>query len=135
MSVGVIVGELVIDARKLHAFAASPTGPIMRDLMRRGTNVQTGARRLVRKRTRTLEKSIVKRADVDGRGPVVYVVTDAPYAIYEHDGTRPHIIRPRNRKVLRFPTRGGAIVFAQVVHHPGTEGSEFLVKALPLARG
>lgn len=34
-------------------------------------------------------------------------------------GTRPHIIRPRRARALRFTVGSGQIVFAQVVHHPG----------------
>lgn len=132
--IGIQLGELVIDANKLARFAKSGTGGVLNDLMRRGTNVQIAARGFVRKRTRTLEKSIVKRADVDARGPVVYVLTDVPYARYENDGTPPHIIRARNRKYLRFPGAGGQLVFVRQVHHPGTKGSHFLTRALPYAR-
>lgn len=55
---------------------------------------------------------------------------------YVEDGTRPHVIRPRNARALRFQggggristaspnqriaTRSGGVVFAKVVHHPGT---------------
>jgi hypothetical protein len=52
--------------------------------------------------------------------------------MFEHDGTAPHVIRPRTKKMLRFPS-GGAVVFARVVHHPGTTGSQFMTRALPLA--
>lgn len=61
---------------------------------------------------------------------------------YVTRGTRPHIIRPRRARSLRFKsgysakTRGGlvgsatggafgATVYAQIVHHPGNEGREF----------
>lgn len=58
--------------------------------------------------------------------------------IYLDEGTRPHVIRPKNAKVLRFPanhrpgsfpnmlislsgSRSGPDVFAKEVHHPGTK--------------
>lgn len=58
------------------------------------------------------------------------------------EGTRPHIIVPRNKKVLVFGpgaraktvprvigsgagSKGGAPVVAHVVHHPGTEARDF----------
>jgi hypothetical protein len=44
-------------------------------------------------------------------------------------GTRPHIIRPRYRKALKFNVKGRT-VFAKVVHHPGTKANDFLTKAL-----
>ncbi len=40
-------------------------------------------------------------------------------AYYYHSGTRPHVIRPRNARALRF-TVGGRTVFARSVNHPGT---------------
>jgi hypothetical protein len=61
------------------------------------------------------------------------------YAAFVEYGTRPHIIRPRNGKFLRFPAngrsarltgsvrRGGDAVFAREVHHPGTKPRPFLV--------
>ncbi len=61
-------------------------------------------------------------------------------------GTKPHIIRARNGKALRWPARGtkttlsgrataaaarkpGAFAFARSVHHPGTKAYPFLVPA------
>jgi phage gpG-like protein len=39
-------------------------------------------------------------------------------AEYHEDGTRPYVIRPKNRKFLRFNTTGGP-VFSRGVNHPG----------------
>ena len=61
---------------------------------------------------------------------------------YVDEGTRPHIIRPKRAKALAFPSvfapktrpkslvstagkSGGATVFAQEVHHPGSKAREF----------
>lgn len=57
------------------------------------------------------------------------VVFDVDYAQMVHDGTRPHIIRPRRAKALRFVV-GGQVVYARVVHHPGTRARPFLDQAL-----
>jgi len=48
------------------------------------------------------------------------VATDDPIWRYGDDGTKPHAIVPRRRKLLRFTTHG-AIVFARGVQHPGTK--------------
>lgn len=37
------------------------------------------------------------------------------------EGTRAHVIRPKNAKVLAF-NAGGGKVFTKMVHHPGTKG-------------
>ena len=51
-----------------------------------------------------------------------------PYAVYVHEGTKPHIIEPRNKMALRWAARG-EFVFAKRVNHPGTEKDQFLYDA------
>lgn len=48
----------------------------------------------------------------------------AKYAKFVARGTRPHVIRPRVKKALRF-TKGGAIIFATKVNHPGTRANRW----------
>ena len=50
----------------------------------------------------------------------------APHAAFVHWGARPHVIKPRNKKILRFPV-GGAFVFARSVNHPGYKGDPYFV--------
>lgn len=64
-----------------------------------------------------------------GLRPKIAVVFTADYAAAVNDGTRPHIIRPRQAQALRFVI-GGRVVFAKVVHHPGTRARPFLDDAL-----
>ena len=56
------------------------------------------------------------------------VLDTADYALYVHEGTRPHLIRPRRAKALRFEI-GGRTVFAKLVRHPGTRARPFLRNA------
>jgi len=81
-------GYVTIDPDKLAAYVRAGGGPVMADLTRRAGNVQAGARRQVGKKTRRLERSIVKRPGVDSKGPFVDVVTEGvSYSLYHHDGT------------------------------------------------
>lgn len=122
-----------IDPDRLAAFVASGGGPIMADLSRRGSNVQAGARRQVGKVTRRLERSIVKRPGVDGRGPFVLVVAEGvPYGVWHHEGTEPHRIRARPGRVLSWVS-GGERRFATSVSHPGTRPNRFLTDNVRLA--
>lgn len=57
----------------------------------------------------------------------------APYAEYVEKGTRPHKIKPRYRKSLRFPAKGGGWAFAGEVNHPGTSPTLFLQDAADAA--
>ncbi|MFJ2882483.1 hypothetical protein [Streptomyces sp. NPDC087272] len=57
------------------------------------------------------------------------IICDHPATRYVLDGTRPHVIRPRRARALRFQS-GGGVVFAARVTHPGTRPNNFLVRAL-----
>ena len=60
-------------------------------------------------------------------------------AVFLELGTRPHIITPKAAKALRFaaspggarltgsPRKGAAVVFARIVHHPGTRPYPFML--------
>lgn len=52
----------------------------------------------------------------------------APHAVFVHWGTKPHTIKPKKRKMLRFAA-GGSFAFARFVRHPGYKGDPWLVKA------
>ncbi|WP_308416876.1 hypothetical protein [Streptomyces sp. AJS327] len=67
------------------------------------------------------------------RGLEGVIICDHPATLYVLYGTRPHIIRPRRAKALRFDV-GGRTVFAAVVHHPGTRPNDFLGRALRAGR-
>ena len=56
----------------------------------------------------------------------------APYAPYVEYGTRPHVIRPRRAEALRFEIEGD-MVYARLVHHPGTRPMEIMARAADLA--
>lgn len=62
----------------------------------------------------------------------VDIVFTAPQANWTNDGTRPHTIRPRRRKALRFVV-GGRTVFARVVHHPGNRGTHWFDRVVNVA--
>lgn len=61
------------------------------------------------------------------------VYTEDPIAPDVEWDTRPHVIRPREKGtggVLRYWDRSGGVVFATVVHHPGTRGVHMMATAL-----
>lgn len=61
--------------------------------------------------------------------PQVTIDVNVDYAGFVNDGTRPHVIRPKNAQVLRFVV-DGRVVFAKVVHHPGTRAHPFMDRAV-----
>lgn len=66
---------------------------------------------------------------VEGDRVTGTVLSAAEYSMYVHDGTRPHIIRPRTARALAF-TIGGQRVYAKSVRHPGTKARPFLRNAI-----
>jgi hypothetical protein len=75
----------------------------------------------------------VGKVTVRGSGGLmsIDVYTEDPVAPDVEWDTQPHIIRPRGEGgMLRFWTRSGDVVFATIVHHPGTRGVHMLATAL-----
>lgn len=57
----------------------------------------------------------------------------ARYMVYVDRGTKPHVILPRNARVLRFEV-GGDTVFARRVNHPGTKATHWISRAVEAAK-
>ena len=75
--------------------------------------------------------ALARSIKLEKRGEGYAVVQDeqvAPHGRFVHWGTRPHEIRPRRKRALRW-VAGGAFVFAQRVQHPGYEGDPFMETA------
>lgn len=112
----------------------SRDGVVGRDLSRRAIRVQLGAKRQVGVQTGLLKRSIHKswftgRDDDLG----IRVGSDVDYSYMHHEGTQPHVIRPRNARALRWVADNGDVVFARSVQHPGTAPNRYLSDNLPLA--
>ena len=92
--------------------------------------VQREARRSHRFHTRTgaLERSVETASTGPASGVVFLNEAVAKHGAPIHDGSRPHVIAPRKRQVLRF-AQGGAFRFAPMVNHPGTKPDQFLFRA------
>lgn len=74
----------------------------------------------------------IKEDPIVSEGPfrvIGGVTSHAPYSAFVHQGTRPHVIRPRNAAALRFQM-GNRTVFASSVNHPGTRPRPFLTNAV-----
>jgi hypothetical protein len=128
-------GSGSVNDAQLSAFVHNPMGPIRRDLDRRASAVQAHMTRGCPRRTALLASTIHKNPGRLGPNPHVDVICGrdgiTDYLGYVLAGTPPHLIHPRGR-ALRFMA-GGTIVFATVVHHPGTAPNNFMLRALPEA--
>lgn len=114
------------------------------DLRKRVKRVQEQTRRDYQKTTRTWDRK-PRFTITSERGPAVIGVTAGTTSeIYQFvdEGTKPHVIRARKAKVLRFfsnykaktqpnvigSSSGGSwgiLLFAKEVHHPGNKARNF----------
>lgn len=109
----------------------NPTGETGRYLRRKGNLIATAARQQVGVNTGALRASIHVQHRRDSRGQFIRVGSPLEYAFYHHRGTSPHIIRPDKANMLKF-VKGGRVMYAHAVKHPGTDGNPFLRRNLRL---
>lgn len=131
-------GSVIVYQSEVRLWVADKNGPLIQDLDRRASRVQRVQQAYVRKRTGYLLSTIRKQRTYSPVRPKVTVLAGSKnidYTLYEDQGTRPHVIRPRTKKFLRFVNRGGQIVFAKQVNHPGTTGSHFIERSMIYAAG
>lgn len=119
--------EVRIDHSALERFLRRRGGPVEQRLRARTERVAALARAEA-----APHGSVPDHITTDVRGLVGYVISEHPASRFILDGTRPHLIRPRRRKALRFDV-GGETVFSKLVRHPGTDAHNFL--AIALRRG
>lgn len=106
------------------------SGPVQLHVANTGRKVEGNARRRVGVKTGKLKGTIGSRLTPSRpKGYNVEVFAGTSYGLFHHDGTRAHVIRPRNASVLKFQV-GGVTVYAQKVNHPGTKPNRFLLDAL-----
>ncbi|GAA2945984.1 MULTISPECIES: hypothetical protein [Streptomyces] len=122
--------RVTIDARKIERLLRRPGGIGERILRRRAEPVAARARQLA---PGTMGAGITLRVEGAGRSMQAVITSTHPASAYVLGGTRPHLIRPRRTKALRFQ-KNGRTVFAAVVRHPGTQANNFLAQALREAR-
>ena len=106
--------------------SASLAERIIREAARRAEEL---IRERVPRRTGRLIRSI--GSTIEGNRALVGV--KAGYARFLEWGTRPHEIRPRHARALRFVTRG-RVVFARRVWHPGIRPRLFVLSAAEALR-
>lgn len=133
--------RIVLDGAALAQMLRGSNGMVWNEMLRRGQLVQDAARRQIRlghvhggDGRPNLRDTLIKRVVKQPNGDVsVMIGSDSPIAMIHHEGTRPHQILPVKSRFLVFPGKGGGVVFATKVNHPGTHANRYLVDNLPLA--
>ena len=105
---------------KVERVALARMAQMVYDAAQRGADAHT--------KTGALRQSTYLRR-IPGGWEVGHDPARAPHAVFVHWGTRAHVIKPKNRRALRFQPGGGACAFARKVQHPGYKGDAWLVRA------
>lgn len=126
--------KFVSNRAGLNEVLSSPSGPVFKMVKKwqaatlgaanRATPADTGRLRGANEPTPVV---------VAGQKVVAGVENPTEYAMFVHEGTKPHVILPKNAKVLTWKPRGGARVFARKVNHPGTKAQPWLARAAEAA--
>ena len=93
-------------------------------LFRVGSEVANEAKSIAPYKTGNLKRDI-KVISYSHKKAIVGNTKLAPYAKFVHFGTKPHIIKAKNKKVLAAKGK----IFGKKVNHPGTKASPYLENA------
>lgn len=118
--------EVTIDPGRIARTLRLRNGVVSRRLAAR---TERTARIAEREAPGSMGRYISWKLQAEPGGLQGVIVCDHPAVRYVLDGTRPHIIRPRRAKALRFEV-GGRVVYAAYARHPGTRANNFLARAL-----
>jgi hypothetical protein len=141
------VARIRWNAREAERLFNSQSGPVGRDLARKGRRVEEQQRRTAPvspdgshgRPPGYLRDHTYSRLGRDDRGLHVDVGTDAttpdgfPYPLVQELGSRPHVIESKGDYPLRNPQTGQ--VFGKRVQHPGTDPQPWLRPSLDVLRG
>jgi hypothetical protein len=118
--------EVRIDTAALSRMLRARGGPVERALRAKTDHVESIAKR---EAPGSMPDFIDSRIESTRTGLQGVITSSHPATNLVLKGTRAHIIRPRRRKALRFEV-AAQVVFAKIVHHPGTKANDFLGRAL-----
>lgn len=124
--------KFVLHYPEFVELTTSPQGDVGKYLRKRAMLLQTLAKKQVGVKTGSLKRSIRYQIVRDSRGLIATVGANNRIALMHHNGTKPHIILPRNAQTLRFYSHG-RIVYSKLVHHPGTKPNRYLTDNLSRA--
>jgi len=125
------MGRVTFYEPVIDRYLNQPGGEVGRYLSKRGRRIVAAAKAQVGIRTGWLRASIHMRHMRDKRGQYLKIGSSVRYARMHHEGTRPHLILPKKRQVLRFMSKG-QIINTHLVRHPGTKPNRFLSDNLKL---
>lgn len=118
-----------LDHEAIQSIYHNTKGMVGRAFTRKGQTLRLLAMMQAGVKTGATRNTMFYRLSASGTGLIMTVGSNGAAALWHHEGTGPHIILPRNVRTLRFKVNG-KIVYAKVVHHPGTRPNRYLTDNL-----
>lgn len=120
------MAQIIFREASMTRLEKGKDGQLGRWLVRKGQMIEAAAKRQVGVRTGALRASIHMRHYADPRGQFLRIGSDLSYARLHHEGSKPHLITPKQKGgLLVFQTKGQT-VFTHLVRHPGTRPNRYL---------
>ncbi len=117
--------KLVLYKPVLDAYLKTSKGDLWAVMNRRGRIALTLARRQVGVDTGKLKNSIKMEHKPTRYGQELKIGSENKIAYLHHEGTKPHLITPKNSPQLVFMSKG-RVIRTQMVRHPGTKPNRYL---------
>lgn len=119
--------ELKIYRANLYFELYHRYGMVARFLHRRvAMPIQMAAKRQVGVRTGALRSSINIKHFMAPGGAAVKIGSELHYAYLHHEGSRPHLIKPKDPDGVLIFRKGARIIRTKEVLHPGTRPNRYL---------
>lgn len=118
---------VVLYPHKIEQLLGAPGHPVYNHFEKITNQVVMLAKAQVGVQTGALQSSISGSVR-SGRSVTSRVVASDSKALMHHEGTKPHLIKPRG-KTLSFSSKG-KVVYTRIVRHPGTKPNRFLTDSL-----
>lgn len=124
--------NLRLDRTALHMELNTRSGGLWRELEIAGEKAVIGAKSSVGYKTGQLRRSIHKRHQGNSKGQFMQIGSwTVPYALSHHQGTRPHLILPKEPGgILVFGSGSRVVRTPGPVKHPGTKANHYLTREL-----
>lgn len=117
--------KLILYKPVLDSYLKTSKGPVWGVLQRRGSIALTLARRQVGVETGALRNSIKMEHKTVRYGQELRIGSKNKIAYLHHEGTKPHLIVPKDAPQLVFMSKG-RVIRTQLVRHPGTKPNRYL---------
>ncbi len=121
--------HLVLYKPVLDSYIKTANGPLWKILHKRGQIAVNLARRQVGVDTGRLKSSIRMEHTTTRYGQELKIGSTNKIAYLHHEGTKPHLIKPKNAPQLVFMSKG-RVIRTQLVRHPGTKANKYLTDQL-----